>query len=120
MTKMFMTNCVTKERDVESNLPDLGVAAPSIFDLRNAGLFNHQGAVNQDAMNGRARPTNDFNQAQHQFDDTQVVYRTPFSQSADASNYVNQPYNQENSGRAIFYQPPNYRPSSYNDYGSPL
>lgn len=83
--------------------------APSIFDLRNAGVFGHQ-----NAMNGRVRSVHDLNQVPAQFDNethnTGVVYRAPFSQSAGASNYVNQQYIPESLPETL---PNTERPGSY-------
>ncbi|KAI6182235.1 IMD domain-containing protein [Aphelenchoides bicaudatus] len=94
--------------------------APSIFDLRNAGVFS-----NQSLMNGRVQSIQDLNQMPtHYGDETYsngVVYRSAFSQSAGAPNYVSQPpYNSEtlpeppmNAERPGSYTSGSYRPPAF-------
>lgn len=87
--------------------------APSVYDLRNAGMF---GGPN--AMNGRVRSINDLNQ--DVYNTGGVVYRAPFSNSVDASNYVTHqqdslPDPPLNSARSSYNRPP---PPAYNNYNT--
>lgn len=96
--------------------------APSIFDLRNAGVFGRS-----NPLNGRVRSIQNLNQYDQEaaYNTGGVVYRTPFSNLADTTDYSDPqsdtlPEPPPNSGRSSSYQQPQmgYRPQppAYNNY----